>query len=97
MEKIIIKPLITEKMTAKTEQLGQYGFMVDKRANKLQVKEAVEKIYGVTVTDVNTMNYIGKKSVRYTKKSFSTGRKNSFKKAMVTLKDGDTIDFFANI
>jgi len=97
MEKVIVKPLITEKMTAKSEKLGQYGFVVDKKANKLQVKSAVEKMYGVTVTGVNTMTYIGKKSVRYTKKSYSLGRKNSFKKAVVTLKEGDTIDFFANI
>lgn len=97
MEKVILKPIITEKMTGISEKLSRYGFLVDKRANKVEVKNAVEKMYGVTVTDVNTMNYIGKKTVRYTKKSFSTGRKDAFKKAIVTLKEGETIDFFANI
>jgi large subunit ribosomal protein L23 len=97
MEKVILKPIITEKMTGISEKLNRYGFLVDKRSNKVEVKIAVEKMYGVTVTDVNTMNYIGKKSVRYTKKSFSVGRKNAFKKAIVTLKEGESIDFFANI
>jgi large subunit ribosomal protein L23 len=97
MEKVILKPIITEKMTGISEKLNRYGFLVDKRSNKVEVKTAVEKMYGVTVTDVNTMNYIGKKSVRYTKKSFSVGRKNAFKKAIVTLKEGESIDFFANI
>lgn len=97
MEKVILKPIITEKMTGISEKLNRYGFVVDKRSNKLEVKNAVEKMYGVTVTDVNTMNYIGKQTVRYTKKSFSKGRKDAYKKAIVTLKKGDTIDFFANI
>ncbi len=97
MEKVILKPIITEKMTGISEKLNRYGFLVDKRSNKVEVKAAVEKMYGVTVTDVNTMNYIGKKTVRYTKKSFSIGRKDAFKKAIVTLKEGDSIDFFANI
>lgn len=97
MEQVIIKPIITEKMTAVSEKLNRYGFVVNSRANKLQVKSAIESLYGVTVTDINTMNYIGKKKVRYTKKGFSSGRTNSFKKAMVTLKEGDTIDFFSNI
>lgn len=97
MEQVIIKPIITEKMTSISEKLNRYGFIVDKKANKVQVKKAVEEMYGVTVKDVNTMNYIGKKVVRYTKKNYSSGRKNFFKKAVVTLKDGDTIDFFSNI
>jgi large subunit ribosomal protein L23 len=97
MENTIIKPIITEKMTGIGEKLNRYGFLVDVNSNKIEVKTAVEKMYGVTVTDINTMNYIGKKSVRYTKKSFSKGRKPSFKKAIVTLKKGEIIDFFANI
>jgi large subunit ribosomal protein L23 len=97
MEKVILKPIITEKMTAISEKLNRYGFLVDKRSNKLEVKTAVEKMYGVTVTDVNTMNYIGKKTVRYTKRNFISGRKDAYKKAIVTLKKGDSIDFFANI
>ncbi|MBW7936029.1 MAG: 50S ribosomal protein L23 [Flavobacteriales bacterium] len=92
----LIKPIITEKMTAMAAK-QRYGFRVDKRANKLEIKTAIESMYGVSITDVNTMNYIGKKSVRYTKRGFSSGRKNAFKKAIVTLKDGETIDFFSNI
>lgn len=97
MENIIIKPIITEKATRVGEKFQQYGFIVQPAANKLQVKAAVEKQYGVSVTGVTTMNYIGKKSVRYTKKGFSKGKKNYFKKAFVTLKEGENIDFFANI
>lgn len=83
-------------MTAMADK-HRYGFRVDKRANKLEIKSAIESLYGVSVADINTMNYIGKKSVRYTKRGFSSGRKNAFKKAIVTLKSGDTIDFFSNI
>lgn len=97
MERVIIKPIITEKMTGISEKLNRYGFIVDRTCNKVEVRKAVEELYGVTVTDVNTMNYIGKKSVRMTNKSFTSGRKNFFKKAVVTLKEGDSIDFFSNI
>jgi large subunit ribosomal protein L23 len=97
MENIIIKPLITEKATRAGEKFQQFGFIVQPGANKLEVKAAVEKRYGVSVTGVTSMNYIGKKSVRYTKKGFSKGKKNYFKKVFVTLKEGESIDFFANI
>ena len=94
---IIKKPVITEKMTAISEKLNKFAFIVDKRANKIQIKEAVEKLYGVKVEAVNTMNYDGKRKSRYTKAGVITGRTASFKKAIVTLKEGDTIDFFSNI
>lgn len=94
---IIIKPVLTEKMTTLGEKLNRYAFKVDRRANKLQIREAVEKTYGVVVTDVNTMNYMGKDKQRYTKAGLLRGRMNHYKKAVVTLKEGDTIDFYSNI
>lgn len=97
MAQVIIKPIITEKMTQLGEKLHRYAFIVDKSANKIEVKNAVKQLYGVDVTDVNTMNFIGKKVSRYTKKNFTVGRKRAFKKAVVTLKEGQEIDFFNNI
>ena len=94
---VIIKPVITEKMTAKGESLNQYGFIVDKRANKIQIKKEVEDLYNVQVLSVNTMNYSGKLKSRYTKSGIVSGRTNAFKKAIVTIADGETIDFFSNI
>jgi large subunit ribosomal protein L23 len=94
---VILKPVITEKMTAKGEDLNQYGFIVDKRANKLQVKAEVEELYGVEVLSVNTMNYSGKRKSRFTKAGVISGKTNAFKKAIVTLREGETIDFFSNI
>ena len=94
---ILIKPIVTEKMTAETEKYNRYGFIVDKDANKLQIKSAVEQMYNVTVKDVNTINYHGKRKSRYTKAGMLTGRTNHFKKAYVTLAGDDKIDFYANI
>ena len=94
---IIIKPIVTEKMTELGETLNQYGFIVDKKANKIQIKEALEKLYDVDIIAVNTMNYAGKKKTRYTKTGFQTGRKKSFKKAIVTVAEGQKIDFYSNI
>ena len=94
---IIKKPVITEKMTAISEKLNKYAFIVDKRANKIQIKQEVEKLYGVKVEAVNTMNYAGKTKSRYTKAGVITGKADAFKKAIVTLKEGETIDFFSNI
>ena len=94
---IIKKPVITEKMTAISEKLNQFAFIVDKNANKYQIKDSIEELYGVKVASVNTMNYEGKKKSRYTKSGVVTGRRAAFKKAVVTLKEGDTIDFFSNI
>ncbi|MBQ4278859.1 MAG: 50S ribosomal protein L23 [Rikenellaceae bacterium] len=94
---IIIKPILTEKMTIQGEKLDRYGFIVDPRANKLQIKSAVEQMYNVVVTDVNTIKYMGKVKSRYTKAGMMVGRTNNFKKAIVTLKKGDKIDFYSNI
>ena len=84
-------------MTAISEKLNRYAFIVDKRANKLQIKKAVEDIYGVKVVAVNTMNYEGKSKSRYTKSGVITGKASDTKKAVVTLAEGETIDFFSSI
>ena len=90
---IIIKPLVTEKMTAITDKLNRFGFVVRPEANKLEIKKEIEALYNVTVVDVNTVKYAGKNKSRYTKAGIINGRTNAFKKAIVTLKEGDTIDF----
>ena len=95
---IIIKPIVTEKQTAITEKFpNRYGFRVSPDANKLEIKKAVEVMYGVNVESVNTMNYAGKKKSRYTKSGIINGKTSAFKKAIVTLKEGETIYFFSNI
>ena len=93
----IIKPLVTEKMTQITEKQNRFGFIVRPDANKIEIQKEVEARYNVTVTDVNTMLYAGKAKRRYTKAGLIKGRTNAYKKAIVTLKDGDTIDFYSNI
>mgnify|MGYP006084955907 FL=1 len=94
---VLLKPLITEKMTELSEKRGQYGFIVERSANKVEIRKAVEDQYKVTVTSVNTMVYAGKTKKRLTKGAILSGRGNHFKKAMVTVVDGDVIDFYANI
>lgn len=94
---ILLKPIVTEKMTELSEASNQFGFEVDKRANKIQIKQAVEEMYGVTVDSVNTMVYAGKTKTRFTKTGVIAGRTKSIKKAIVTLAEGDTIDFYSNI
>jgi large subunit ribosomal protein L23 len=94
---ILVKPLVTEKMTDQSERFNRYGFVVDRRASKPQIKKAVESLYNVTVESVNTMVYGGKAKSRYTKGGVITGKTAAFKKAIVTLVDGDSIDFYSNI
>ena len=94
---ILIKPVITEKMTAEAENLNSFGFVVDRSANKIEIKKAVEESYDVTVESVRTMVCIGKKRTRGTKSGFISGRTKTYKKAIVTLSEGDTIDFYSNI
>ncbi len=94
---ILIRPLVTEKFTAMGEKLNRYGFEVSKDANKIQIKKAVEELYGVTVAAVNTVRYAGKVKSRFTKSGAITGQKNSSKKAIITLKEGEKIDFYSNI
>ena len=95
---LIVKPLVTEKMNSITEKFpNRFGFVVRPEANKLEIKKEIEDLYNVTVVDVNTAYYIGKNKSRYTRKGFTQGRTNAYKKAVVTLKEGDTIDFYSNI
>lgn len=94
---ILVKPLVTEKMTDQSERFNRYGFVVDRKATKPQIKKAVESLYNVTVDSVNTMVYGGKSKSRYTKGGIITGKTASFKKAIVTLVEGDSIDFYSNI
>lgn len=94
---IIVKPIITEKLTAQSEKMNRYGFVVSKSANKVEIKNAVEKLYGVSVVDVNTQNYVGKVKMRNTTQGLAIGRVNQNKKAFVTLKQGETIDFYSGI
>lgn len=95
---IIIKPIVTEKQTAITDKFAnRYGFRVSPTANKLEIKKAVEEMYNVTVVSVNTINYPGKLKTRYTKSGMISGKQTAYKKAIVTLKEGEIIDFFSNI
>lgn len=94
---VIIRPIITEKMSELSSKLNRYGFVVAPEANKIEIKKAVEKMYGVTVEEVNTMRYIGKLKMRNTKNGVNIGRIGKVKKAVVSLKEGDTIDFYSNI
>lgn len=93
----IIKPLVSEKANTLTDKLNQFSFIVRPEANKLQIKAEVEALYGVSVLSVNTIKYAGKSKARYTKAGLVRGRNNAFKKAIVTLKEGETIDFYSNI
>ena len=94
---IIIKPVITEKMTEEGEKFNRFGFVVDKSANKIQIKKEIESTYDVTVESIKTMVCIGKKRNRGTKSGFISGRTKTFKKAIVQLSEGDSIDFYSNI
>jgi large subunit ribosomal protein L23 len=94
---ILKKPIITEKMSKAGEKLGHYGFIVDDNANKIQIRQAIEKMYNVTVDRVNTMRIPGKIRTRYTKNGLTKGSTGAYKKAVVTLKKGESIDFYSNI
>jgi large subunit ribosomal protein L23 len=93
---VLKKPLVTEKVSALNEK-GKYGFIVDAEANKVEIKRAVEKQYGVNVEKVNTMNVMGKLKTRYTKAGVLAGRRPNYKKAIVTLAAGEVIDFYSNV
>jgi large subunit ribosomal protein L23 len=97
MSEILISPLISEKMNNLNTRLNKVGFLVSKESNKIQIKAEVEKMYGVTVTSVDTAVIPGKAKTRYTKKGMSRGMKPSYKKAYVTLAKGENIDFYANV
>ena len=89
--------MVTEKMTHLNEKLNRVGFIVDKKANKVEIKKAIEDFYNVKVVDVNTISYAGKTKSRFTKAGFIKGRTDAFKKAIVTLAEGENIDFYSNI
>ena len=93
---VLKKPLVTEKISALNEK-GKYGFIVDAEANKVEIKKAVEKQYGVNVEKVNTMNVMGKFKTRYTKAGVLSGRRPNYKKAIITLASGEVIDFYSNV
>jgi large subunit ribosomal protein L23 len=94
---ILLKPIVTEKMTNQGDKFNRYGFIVARSANKLQIKKAVEDLYEVTVDSVNTMRYAGKVKTRNTKSGMLVGKTVSTKKAVVTLAEGNKIDFYSNI
>lgn len=94
---IIIKPIVTEKMTKLGDKLNRYGFKVEKSANKIEIKQAVEAMYNVTVDEVNTMVVAPKKKSRFTKGGVIKGSASAYKKAIVTVKQGEQIDFYSNI
>lgn len=97
MSQIVIKPIVTEKMTATAEDLNRYGFVVKYDANKIEIKDAVEKLYGVNVEDVWTMRYAGKRKSRFTRTGLISGKTNAYKKAIVSVAEGETIDIYSNI
>jgi large subunit ribosomal protein L23 len=97
LSEVLIKPILTEKANAQQEKLRRYAFKVSKKANKLEIKKAVESFYGVTVTGVNTTVTPAKDKSRFTKAGILTGRKPGFKKAYITVAEGDTIDLYSNI
>jgi len=97
LSEVLIKPILTEKANAQQEKLRRYAFKVSTKANKLEIKKAVESFYGVTVTDVNTSVVPAKDRSRFTKTGILKGRKSGYKKAMVTVAEGETIDLYSNI
>lgn len=94
---ILIKPIITEKATSDSELFNRYTFVVDKKANKIEIKQAVESAYGVSIESVKTLNYPMQKNTKYTKKGLVTGVKSGYKKAIVQLPEGESIDFYNNL
>ena len=97
LAEVLIKPILTEKANAQQEKLKRYAFKVSRKANKLEIKKAVEDFYGVSVVDVNTLVVPGKNKTKFTKAGFVKGVKPAYKKALVTVAEGDTIDLYANI
>ncbi len=94
---VLVKPLITEKMSLLGEQKGQYGFVVALDSTKPEIKAEIEKVYNVEVDKIRTLVVAGKRKTRFTKSGVSNGRTSNIKKAIVSLKDGQTIDFYENI
>lgn len=97
MRDVLVKPVVTEKMEALSEKRNQYAFVVNRKSNKVEIKKAVEQMYNVTVTGVNTAIVPAKATSRMTKSGVIPGRKSGYKKAVVTLAEGDMIDFYSEI
>jgi large subunit ribosomal protein L23 len=97
LAEVLIKPILTEKANAQQEKLKRFAFKVNRKANKLEIKKAVEDFYGVSVVEVNTLVVPGKNKTKFTKAGFIKGVRPAYKKALVTLAEGDTIDLYANI
>lgn len=97
LSEVLIKPIVTEKSNKLTDVRRTYAFRVDRKANKLEIKKAIEEFYGVNVKDVNTVVVPGKTKTKFTKAGFISGRKPAFKKAYVTVAEGETIDLYANV
>jgi large subunit ribosomal protein L23 len=97
LSEVLIKPILTEKANAQQEKLRRYAFRVSKKANKLEIKKAIEGFYGVTVIQVNTAVSPGKNKSRFTKAGVISGRKPAYKKAFVTLTEGESIDLYSSI
>jgi len=97
LAEVLIKPILTEKANAQQEKLKRYAFKVSRKANKLEIKKAVEDFYGVSVVDVNTLVVPGKNKARFTKAGFIKGQKSAYKKALVTVAEGENIDLYSNI
>ncbi len=97
VSEVLIKPIVSEKSNSLTEKKRTYAFRVHRRANKLEIKKAVEEFYGVTVEEVNTLVVPGKNKTRYTKAGFIKGQKPSYKKALIKVAEGESIDLYSNI
>ncbi len=97
LTEVLVKPILTEKANLQQDKLRRYAFKVNRKANKLEIKKAVETFYGVTVTDVNTAVAPGKNKTRQTKAGLVQGMKASYKKAFVTVAEGESIDLYANM
>lgn len=97
LSEILIKPILTEKANSQQESLRRFAFKVNRKANKLEIKKAIETFYGVTVVDVNTSVIPGKNKTRFTKAGFIQGRKPAYKKALITVAEGETIDLYGAV
>src|SRR5438552_17068639 len=97
LSEVLVKPILTEKANAQQEKLRRYAFRVNRKANNLEIKKAVEDFYGVSVVDVNTSVVPGKNKTRFTKAGYVQGRKPAYKKALITVADGESIDLYAAI
>ncbi len=97
LAEVLVKPILTEKANAQQDKLNRYAFKVARKSNKLEIKKAIEEFYGVTVVNVNTTVIPGKNKTRYTKAGFVKGQKPAYKKAFVTVAEGETLDIYGSI